>query len=174
MWYGWPDFVAGQPISRFKPPHKKRPAFLLASHPNQPPKPAARFAVHSSANGLDISRNDQFGYKGEAFVALFGDEAPAVGRVLEPVGVQVVRVNLETGAIEGFAVNRGRQNAPASKLNHGGLERPVAARFNPDGSELYIVDFGVMGHDAQGAHPGIGTGALWRVTRSGAPERLSK
>ena len=48
------------------------------------------------------------------------------GKVMEPVGYQIARVDLSTGVIEPFAVNRGKTNGPASKLHTGGLERPVA------------------------------------------------
>jgi glucose/arabinose dehydrogenase len=167
-WYGWPDFVAGIPVGdgRFKAPGKPAPEFLLATHPNQPPRPIARFPVHSSADGFDIARNAAFGHAGEAFVALFGDEARAVGKVLHPVGAKVVRVNLGDGVIEEFAVNRGKRNAPASELRTGGLERPVAARFDPAGQALYVVDFGIMLHDRKGAHPQPGTGVLWKISRA--------
>ena len=88
VWYGWPDFSAGMPLTNrwFKPPGKEQPRFLLAEHPYLPPKPAALFGVHSSANGFDFSRNPAFGHVGQAFVALFGDQAPVVGKVLQPVG----------------------------------------------------------------------------------------
>ncbi len=166
-WYGWPDFSAGEPLTerRFKPPGKKRTEFLLAKHPNEPPKPAALFGVHSSADGFDFSRNDSFGHVGEAFVALLGDEAPAVGKVLHPVGFKVVRVNVTTGVVEPFAVNRGKKDGPASRIHTGGLERPVAARFSHDGKALYVVDFGVMNHDKKGAKPRAGTGLIWKITK---------
>ncbi len=164
-WYGWPDYSAGMPLTdkRFK----TRREFLIARHPNPPPHPVATFAVHASADGFDFSRNASFGHEGEAFVALFGDEAPAVGKILNPVGCKVVRVNIETGMVEEFAVNKGHKNAPASKLRSAGLERPVAARFNPAGDALYVVDFGVMLHDKKGAHAQPGTGVIWRIDRSG-------
>jgi glucose/arabinose dehydrogenase len=168
VWYGWPDFAAGMPITLFKPPGKKRPEFVLAKHPNPPLPPVAKFAVHSSANGLDISRSAEFGHVGEAFVAIFGDQAPAVGKVLHPIGGKVVRVNLQNGVIESFAVNRGQKDAPASTLENGGLERPIAVRFTPDGRELYVLDFGVLRQDSKGAHPLSGTGVLWRISRSTA------
>jgi hypothetical protein len=50
-------------------------------------------------------------------------------------------------------VNKGRKSGPASKVGGGGLERPVAARFNPQGDVLYVVDFGIMAHSAKGALP---------------------
>jgi glucose/arabinose dehydrogenase len=138
LWYGWPDFAAGQPLTNaaFRPPGKAQPHFLLAMHPNPPPKPAARFAVHASADGLDFSRNAGFGHVGEAFVAMLGDETPATGKLLHPVGFKVVRVNVETGEVQDFVVNKGYSNGPASKLGTGGLERPVAARFDPSGRHL--------------------------------------
>lgn len=166
-WYGWPDFVGGEPVTAdaFQPPGQPRAEFVLAKHPGVPPQPKARFAVHSSADGFDFSRHETFGHVGEAFVALFGDESPTTGKVLASVGCRVVRVNIETGVIEDFAVNAGPVAGPASKIGGGGLERPVAARFSPDGRALYVVDFGVMLHDERGAKPQPATGVLWRITR---------
>lgn len=165
-WYGWPDFVGGNPVTsdEYKPPGKTQPQFVLAQHPSTPPKPKAHFPVHSSADGFDFSRSDEFGHRGEAFVALFGDEAPATGKILAPVGCSLVRADPTTGVVEDFAVNR-TGNGPASKAGGGGLERPVAARFSPDGRALYVVDFGIMLHDAHGAKPQQATGVLWRITR---------
>lgn len=167
VWYGWPDFAAGRPLTSkwFKPPGKSHPQFLLAEHPNPPPKPAATFGVHASANSFDFSRNPAFAPVGQAFVPLFGDMAPDVGKVLHPVGFKVVRVDVATGIIESFAANQGKIAAPASLLENGGLERPVAVRFNPRGDALYVVDFGVMIMTKKGPHPKPGTGVLWRITR---------
>lgn len=165
-WFGWPDFVGGDPVTsdEYKPPGKPPLQFVLAEHPQKPPKAKARFPVHSSADGFDFSRSDAFGHRGEAFVALFGDEAPATGKVLGPVGCSVVRVDPVTGVVEDFAVNRNR-SGPASRTGGAGLERPVTARFSPDGRALYVVDFGVMLHGAKGAKPQQGTGVVWRITR---------
>jgi glucose/arabinose dehydrogenase len=166
-WYGWPDFSAGEPVTshKFKPPGKEQPRFLLAKHPSNPPAPVARLGVHASADGMDFSRSDQFGYAGEAFVALFGDQAPTVGKTLHPVGFKVVRVNLERGTVEDFAVNKGKQNGPASRIGGGGLERPIAVRFSPQGDALYFVDFGVMMQEKSGSKPQQGTGAIWRIVK---------
>jgi glucose/arabinose dehydrogenase len=169
IWHGWPDFSGGVPLSHFRPPFGPEIKPVLASHPNPPPSPAARFAVHSAATGLDFSRHPVFGYPGEAFVALVGDEAPVTGKVLHPVGFKVVRVNTETGVIEDFAVNRGPRNGPASFIGGGGLERPVAVRFDDRGMALYVVDFGVMLHTQKEARPYPETGVLWRITREETP-----
>ena len=169
-WYGWPDFSAGQPLSEdtFTPPGEPRVRLVLASPPGTPPKPVASFGVHSSSNGLDVSRSPAFGHVGQAFVAQFGDMAPGVGKVLRPVGFRVVRVDLESGTVEEFAANRSRDKGPASKVGGGGLERPVAVRFDPSGASLYVVDFGVMTVGEHGPRPEPGTGVLWRISRQGA------
>jgi glucose/arabinose dehydrogenase len=167
-WYGWPDFHAGHALSDkewFKARGKPAPGFVLAVHPSTPPPPAAVLGVHSSANGLDFSRSAAFGHAGDAFIAQFGDMAPNVGKVLSPVGFKVARVNVRTGVIEDFAVNRGKTNGPASRLGTGGLERPVAVRFDPAGTSLYVVDFGVMTMGTS-PQPRTGTGVLWRITRA--------
>ena len=166
-WYGWPDYHAGRSLADtqwYKPRGEPAPGHVLASHPGTPPAPAAVLGVHASANGLDFSRSAAFGHVGEAFVALFGDMAPKVGKVLSPVGFKVVRVNVATGVTEDFATNRGKTNGPASWLGGAGLERPVAVRFDPAGTALYVVDFGVMTIGEQ-TRPVPGTGVLWRITR---------
>jgi len=165
-WYGWPDYSAGEPLTKedFKPPGKPPLQFLLANQ-KAPPAPVAKLGVHSSANSLDFSRSSSFGHTGEAFIALFGDQAPKTGKVTNPVGFKVVRVDVETGAVEDFAVNSGRKQGPASLIGGGGLERPLAARFSPDGSALYVVDFGVMTMSQQGPQPVRGTGVLWKISR---------
>lgn len=168
IWYGWPDFSAGMRLdegNQFKAMLHHKPKPLLATYPNYPPKPAAILPVHSSADGFDFSRSDAFGHRGEAFIALFGDQSPGTGKLLGPVGFMVVRVNVQSGVIKDFAVNKGDRNAPASALETGGLERPVAARFDPSGKALYVVDFGLLKETKEGSIPLQKTGVLWRITR---------
>lgn len=141
--------------------------FVLAEHPGTPPPAAALFPVHSSADGLDFSRSRTFGHVGDAFVALFGDMTPTTGKVMAPVGFMVVRVDPRTGVIEDFARNRGDDKGPASDRGDGGLERPIAARFDPTGTALYVVDFGVMRMTSKGPDSRPETGVLWRIVRKG-------
>jgi glucose/arabinose dehydrogenase len=172
-WYGWPDFHAGHPLTdadHYRTPRRPAPRFLLAEHPGVPPSPAAVLGVHSSSNGFDFSRSPEFGHVGEAFIAQFGDMAPAVGKVMGAVGFKVVRVDVQSGVIHDFAVNRGPVNGPASRVGGGGMERPVAARFDPAGTALYVVDFGVMTVGDRGPRPHRETGVLWRITRTGSEE----
>ncbi len=103
-WYGWPDYSAGEPLTNddFKPLGKPQPAFLLAARGKTPPPAAAKLGVHASANGFDFSRSSAFGHVGEAFVGCFGDQAPTVGKVENPVGFKVTRVNVADGRGRGF------------------------------------------------------------------------
>jgi hypothetical protein len=77
----------------------------------------------------------------------------------------VVRVDVTTGVSHDFAVNRGDENGPASRLGSGGLERPIAARFDPRGEALYVVDFGVLRMEEAKSLPDKGTGVLWKISR---------
>jgi glucose/arabinose dehydrogenase len=170
-WYGWPDYHGGATLDagdRYVGPGERGPpARLLAETPSPPPRPVARFAVHSSSNGLDFARDGGFGHSGHAFVAQFGDQTPTVGKVLGPVGYRVVRVDPRTGIVTPFAVNR--TPGPASYTGGGGLERPLSVRFDPLGSALYVVDFGVLSMSGRGSKPWPETGALWRIVRSNSP-----
>jgi glucose/arabinose dehydrogenase len=166
-WYGWPDFHGSRPLTdsdQYQAPGEPAPGFVLAEHPGVPPDPAAVLGVHSSSNGLDFSRNPDFGFVGQAFIAQFGDMAPDVGKVLAPVGFKVIRVDVDTGLTNDFAINK-KPGGPASKTGSKGLERPVAVRFDPQGSALYVVDFGVMLINEEGPRPVPGTGVLWRITK---------
>src|SRR3546814_1729707 len=82
--------------------------------------------------------------------------------------------DVATGVVHDFAVNRGELQGPASWGNHGGLERPVAVRFDPAGTALYVVDFGVLTSDERGNYPRPGTGAVWRITRTRSEEHTSE
>jgi glucose/arabinose dehydrogenase len=166
-WYGWPDYSAGQPLNTkdYKTPHQD-PEKLLAEDPQTPPKPTAILEVHSSAAGLDFSRNENFGYIGEAFIAEFGDMAPEVGRIYGPVGYKIVRVNVSNGMIYEFMSNKGRINGPASQIKSGGIERPISVKFDPTGTTLYVLDFGIMPITKNGPAPKQQTGTIWRVSRT--------
>jgi len=166
-WFGWPDFASGIRLddAHWGTGGKGREPVLARFPDPDPPKPVASFETHTAANGLDFSRSADFGFAGEAFVALFGDLAPlTTARQVVPAGFKVVRVDVETGAILDFAVNR--TQGPASKLFHGGFERPSHCAFGPDDA-LYVVDFGEikLAPEKGGIRMKQGTGALWRIRR---------
>jgi glucose/arabinose dehydrogenase len=171
-WYGWPDFASG---IRLDDPywgeggHGREP--VLAEFPNpNPPKPLVSFQTHVGSNGVDICKNPEFGFEGDAFVALFGDLAPVttISKAVFPVGFKVVRVDTQTGQVFDFAVNK--MTGPASKLPHEGFERPSHCQFGPDGN-LYIIDFGTIriAPERGGIRMQMGTGSLWRIRREAGP-----
>lgn len=164
-WYGWPDYNGHHKVTKMEVPGKDKPAPVMAKYPGEPPHPVANLGVHSSSNGISFSSNKNFGFKGQAFVAQFGDMAPGVGKVLSPVGYRVVRADVETGIVEDFAVNRASKNGPASWLKTGGLERPVSVSFNPSGDALYIVDFGIMTVTDKGPNAMKKSGVIWKVSK---------
>ncbi len=174
-WYGWPDFYAGQPVTEgsFKPPTVARNEFLIANHEEllrglrRPPPPLLPFGLHVSPCKLDFCRDAAFGFAGQAIVPQFGSLlAPPEGLMSEkPQGHRVVRIDLAQGAVVDLAVNRSRLPASQSEPR-GGLERPIQARFGPDGN-LYIVDFGVLQWTGQGWQAPAGSGAIWRVAHTG-------
>jgi glucose/arabinose dehydrogenase len=176
-WYGWPDFASG---IRLDDPywgeggHGREP--VLAEFPNPtPPRPLTSFQTHAAANGFDFCSVPGFGFEGDAFVACFGDLIPITTitkAATPPTGFKVVRVDMETGQIYDFAVNK--RTGPASKLFHGGFERPSHCQFGPDGA-LYVVDFGTI-HIApeRGAiRQRMDTGTLWRIRRVAGPQGVT-
>jgi glucose/arabinose dehydrogenase len=169
-WYGWPDFAAGVRLDdplwgrrgRGRPP-------VIANPPDpNPPKPLATFDPHTGANGFDFCRDPAFGFEGDAFVALFGDLGPNTTRMAMQAGYKVVRVDVRTGEVQDFAVNK--IAGPASKLPHRGFERPSHCQFGPDGA-LYVVDWGQIkiAPEVRGVRMKEGTGALWRIRRTAGP-----
>lgn len=168
-WYGWPDFASGVRLDdpSWGPGGQGRQPVLL-NHPDpNPPKPLASFPSHEAANGFDFCRDARFGFEGQAFIALFGDLAPitTLSGATVPSGFKVVRLDLKSGQIYDFAVNRFQ--GPASKLPHEGFERPSHCQFGPDGA-LYVVDFGIINiaPEAGGIRQRVGSGTLWRIRRT--------
>jgi glucose/arabinose dehydrogenase len=162
-WYGWPDFVGTEPITdpKFRSPTGPPLGFLTVGHPPVA-APAAAFPPHTAAMKLDFDRTGAFGHPGRAFVALFGDAAPATGPLRGAVGSRVVRVDPATGAVEDFAANSrpGRAGLRQSAFN-----RPIDVKFSPDGTVLYVLDFGVLETSDLTPNAIAGTGILWRIRR---------
>jgi glucose/arabinose dehydrogenase len=169
-WYGWPDFASGIRLDdpRWGDGGQGREPVLAEFPDPDPPKPVVSFKPHAGANGVAISPGGEFGFEGQAFVALFGDLAPiTTPRLGTPVGFKVVRVDLERREIVDFAVNR--IQGPASKLPHNGFERPSHCAFGPDGA-LYVTDFGEIdiAPEKAGIRIQAGSGTLWRIRRDAA------
>jgi hypothetical protein len=170
-WYGWPDYHGSHRLDssdRFRSSGGDTLKPLIRNPP-APADPISTFAPHSTPTGIDFSTDRRFGYVGSAFVAEFGDLAPLTGDVPAPAGFKIVVLDPTTGVPSDFATNRGRSNGPASLSKGKGLERPIALRFSPDGTGLYVVDFGVITAGERVPQAQLGTGVLWRISRVAAP-----
>jgi glucose/arabinose dehydrogenase len=166
MWYGWPDYTGGEPVTNpiFKPEGKKQPQFILSQHPMTPPKPVAIFKPHAAIMGFDFNHNPSFGQVDEAYIAEFGSEAPETtgGKKTPGVGHRVSRINPNSGKISTFIMNQ--TGKPASETGGGGIERPIDIVFGEQG-EMYIVDFGFRKPFGSGEGYLPNTGVVWKVTK---------
>lgn len=164
IWYGWPDYTAGIPVTLpfFKPLGGEQPQFLLADHPMIPPRPYAVFEPHSAIMGFDFNYID-FGPYGDVYIAEYGSEAPETtgGRWLFGVGHRISRINMNTGQVTVFAINK--TGLAASVTGGGGFERPIDVVFGPDHA-MYVLDFAVTPLDEPDKfYPK--TGVIWKITR---------
>lgn len=157
-WYGWPDYNARVPLTdpRFKPPQGIQPQFLIKNQPPLAAGPVAKIPPHSVPAKFDFSTSNDFGYQGEAFVALYGHLYHQGAALPQPAGFSVVRIKTDTGDMEDFMVilNPGSETGPI---------HPIQARFNPRGTELFIVDFGNPGD--LGKPAAARTGGIWKIAR---------
>lgn len=164
LWYGWPDYTCGLSVTLpiFKPKDGPQPQNLLAQHPMIPPRPYSMFVPHSAIMGFDFDYTYKFGHYGDVYIAEFGSEAPRTtgGRPLPGVGHRVSRIDMSTGMVHGFAINKSGYSA---SYTGGGFERPIDVIFDKQGS-MYIVDFGLSSEGHHGYEEN--TGVIWVIRRS--------
>ncbi len=163
-----------------------------------PPQPIARLTPQSFPHGMVLGR-PEFGLgPHEALVAEMGPLSPLfkgpVGiftasmaeervRIREalPAGIpadvdlnwpgfKIQKVNLDTGEVSDFVVNR--LPGPSTAWRGRGLERPMQLEWGRDGN-LYIVDLGVITskliEDGETLNASVHTGVIWRVRRFQPP-----
>lgn len=164
-WYGWPDYTGGMPVTMpiFKPEDAPQPTFLLAYHPIIPPKPFSSFPNHSATMGFDFNYNNNFDGFGDAYIAEFGSGTPETtgGKLSQSVGHRVSRIDMKTGRIYTFAINKSGHSA--SYTGEGGFERPIDVIFDKAGS-MYVVDFGLHAPgETERYLPN--TGVIWKITK---------
>ncbi|MGF7142300.1 glucose/arabinose dehydrogenase [Anaerotaenia torta] len=167
QWYGWPDYAGGEPVTmeRFRPEGGVQPQFLLACHPNIPPKPFALFPPESTITGFAFNYNRNFGNIGDVYIAEFGsismDGDTYFPLQYPSVGHKISRIDIHSRSINTFAMNK--SGFSASVTGDGGLSRPCGVAFGKDGA-MYILDSGIN-------HPDMpnrfipNTGVIWRVVR---------
>jgi glucose/arabinose dehydrogenase len=149
-WYGWPDFIAGRPVSdaAFVPRRGERPRPLLANHEDLPPPERAlvELAPHVAATGLDLGARGPF--EGQLVVALFGDERPMTAPDGERAGRCLAVIDPTTWRL--------------SELPVPGMVRPIDVRRHPADGLLHVLDFGQFEITAHGIEAVPGSGSLWR------------
>jgi glucose/arabinose dehydrogenase len=167
VWYGWPDYCVGEPVTlpRFTPEGRPRLNFLLTYHPNIPPIPFAEFQPHTSIMGFDFNYNEGFGPVGDIYIAEFGSlGAMTMGQSAPPdgMGFRVSRVDGNNGQVSTFIANK--SGLPSYYTDEGGFGRLVDVKFGPLG-ELYLLDSGIS--DINNSDRTVpNTGVIWRVTRT--------
>ena len=190
-WYGWPDYTADlESVSepQFQPPvdliiatgyQELRPLIDRdASHlipPNRDTLLQAAFPSLSGAARIALApTTGPFReFRGNVIVALSGDRYPFATSGLplaETVGYKVVRVDVDNHQVKEFI--RNTAGAPRSRVagrSASLLERPIDAKFGPDGT-LYILDFGEMEMRDGGEHVTPGTGQVFRLQPDSASE----
>lgn len=152
-WYGWPDFIGGDPVTdpAFRPERGPQPSFVLANHDELPPpeRPLVAFEPHVAATKFAVIPEGAQ-YAGQLIVTLFGDEAPmCLPAGGPPVGRDLLRVDPADGSTHRLATD-----LP--------LNRPIDVAFGPDGA-LYVLDFGEFEMSDDGVVARAGSGCLWRV-----------
>jgi glucose/arabinose dehydrogenase len=152
-WYGWPDFIGGDPITdpQYQPERGPAPVFALANHDALPPaeQPLLRFPPHTSAVKFAVAPAKSSRWPGQIFVALFGDEVPMTAPAGPRVGRSVARIDPSDWSLHPIVADP--------------LVRPIDVAFDRTGDALYILDFGQFEMDAQEGVLAIpNSGKLWR------------
>ena len=137
-WYGWPDYFGGEPVDEF----------VLNEHPPLAGKPVACLPKGSEIAKFDFSRSPLFGSDDIAFAPLMGES-------------KVVMVDVETGEVSDFMTNR--RAGPASEHHAGGIERPIAVRFDRTGEVMYVLDLGIINPSSPKPRTLDNSGVLWRI-----------
>ncbi len=146
-WYGWPDFVAGNPVvdPDYLPVRGQPPRFLLANHAELPAPKSPLVVFPARAAAVKFA----FG-PGGIHVALFGDKRPFTAPPGPAAGRAVVRVDPKDWSIHPVV------GAP--------LHRPIDLGFSPHDGALHVLDFGEFEMRLAGELDAVAaSGKLWRI-----------
>ncbi|MDF2542843.1 MAG: repeat containing protein [Herbinix sp.] len=166
LWYGWPDFAGGDPVSlpRFTPEGGFPPELLIKNMPNIPPDPFTTFPSNSNIMGFDFDYY-RFGPYGDAYIAEFGSTDPQQDRgntSFAGTGHRISKIDMKTRTVSTFAINK--SGFPSYISQEGGFGKPIDVKFGPD-SALYVLDMGVEDRN----NPGVllpNTGTIWRIFKT--------
>lgn len=129
-----------------------------------PPKPFSNFPNHSATMGFDFNYNKNFDGYGDVYIAELESLAPMTtgGKPFPKVGHRVSRIDMNTGKIYTFAINKSEY--AATYTGGGGFELPTDVIFDKSGS-MYMVDFGLHVPGEAGRFI-PSTGVIWKITKS--------
>lgn len=153
-WYGWPDFVGGDPVTadQYRPPRGPAPTFVLANHQELPPpeRPLLRFPAHTAGVKFDVLPASCTQWAGQICMAFFGAEIPTLAPAGPRLGRTVARIDPGDWSVHVLVADP--------------LVRPIDVRFNPVDDSLYILDFGRFEVQLErGIVAQPGSGKLWRL-----------
>jgi len=152
-WYGWPDYIAGLPItdSKYTPQRGPKPKFLIQNHEDLPTPelPLMEFPVNAAAVKFDELPADLPSFGGYLIVALFGDEKPMTAPPGKRAGRNMALIDPETWTLH-----------PLPNL---GLERPIDVKYNAVDNKIYILDFGYFEMTGVGVDAKCASGKLWKI-----------
>lgn len=158
-WYGWPDYSGGEPVTmpRFTPIRGRKPELLLETIPSAPPLPTAVFPTGSTIMGFDFNETQGFGPIGDIYIACFGrvQYEESNEYIQSGVGHRVMRVNVVSGEISTFAINK------SGFPEEAGLSRPTEVLFGSDGA-MYISDMAIADIEKPNTYL-PNTGVIWRI-----------
>ena len=171
QFFGWPDYfhdpVTLQPrpvtdpfFCPPSPPYGVCPQFAFSDsfRSTLTVQPAfAELENHSSANLFDFSRDSNFGFRGDIFIAETGSLPPGTGATTL-TGYKVAHIDRQTGAVSDFIAHT--SNDTATIFQPAGFNKPIDVKFRD--SDMFIADFGVFAP----ATPTPGSGKIWKVSRS--------
>lgn len=154
-WYGWPDYVAGQSVTRteFAPTRGEPPQNLLKDHSELPPlrQPEVVFEVHAAPVRLTAAKSRYSQWGDSLYVALFGDKLPLTGPAGPQAGRNIVRIDLLNWSVH--------------KFDTGTWHRPIDIVINPNDDGMYVLDFGQFEMATmQTVKATDGSGQLWKLT----------
>jgi hypothetical protein len=124
----------------------------------------AEIELHSSANMFDFSPDQNFGFKGDIFIAETGSIPPGTG-ASSLNGFKVARIEKGSGKVSDFITHPCTPTpctpTQAVVFAAGGFNKPIDVRFH--GSDMFIVDFGIF----VPAPTTPNSGKIWKVTNTG-------
>jgi len=153
-WYGFPDFPSGFPVTLpgFQGEGKPAPQPLLMDPPPLADKPFFLFVPSCGCMQFDFSHGGTFG-KDQMFLAEYGSQFHND----RPGGFRIEQLDLATKTVSDFYVNL--KPGPDGTAP----ERPISVAISPDGSRMYLLDFGDLSTDTLVFFSSALTGGLWRI-----------